>query len=218
MVQATVAILASSIVLPLVTVSARWPTATRTTPSPAPMPARADSPARLNESFGRLPLGFEAHGTPGSASATYVARGRGYQLTLTRDGALLALAKSDPSVRPTDGQRTEAASVRMALHGSNSAPAIAGEEALPGTVNFLIGNDPKGWRTNLSTYGKVRYTAIYPGIDLVYYGNQRQLEYDFVVDAGADPGVIRMTFEGSRRMTIDRAAEAPDRERCGDDW
>src|SRR5439155_27377544 len=70
-------------------------------------------------------------------------------------------------------------------------------------INNFNGNDPKKWRTNVSTYAKVKYRDVYPGIDLVHYGNQRQLEYDFVVAPGADPKAIRFGFEGAEKMEID---------------
>src|SRR5262249_12372281 len=77
------------------------------------------------------------------------------------------------------------------------------EDALPGKINYLIGNDPANWRTNLSTYRKVRYREVYPGIDLVFYGNQRQLEFDFAVAPGAEPERIRFTFAGAEKVELD---------------
>src|SRR5262249_4266209 len=69
--------------------------------------------------------------------------------------------------------------------------------------NYLIGNDPTQWHTDVASYSKVKYRAAYPGIDLVYYGNQRQLEYDYVVAPGADPGAIHLAFDGTQRVTLD---------------
>jgi hypothetical protein len=73
----------------------------------------------------------------------------------------------------------------MKLRNANPAAKVTGTDELAGTSNYFIGNDPAKWRTNVPTYAKVKYEGIYPGIDLVYYGNQRQLEYDFIeaVDA-----------------------------------
>ncbi len=86
----------------------------------------------------------------------------------------------------------------MQLGGANGAAKPAGEERLPGTGNCFIGNDPTQWRTGISTYAKVRYQDIYPGIDLLYYGDHRELEYDFVVAPGADPNVIRLSCTALR--------------------
>jgi hypothetical protein len=93
--------------------------------------------------------------------------------------------------------------LRMRLAGANPAPTIRGDEVLPGKVNYFIGNDPAQWRTNIPTFGKVRMTEVYPGIDLVYYGNEGQLEYDFVLAPGANPNQIAMEFEGSDRLELD---------------
>jgi len=89
--------------------------------------------------------------------------------------------------------------LRMKLVGANPAPQVAGLEELPGKSNYFIGNNPKQWQTNVPHYAKVRYKSVYPGVELVYYGNPAragQLEYDFVVAAGADPKVIRLAFDG----------------------
>ena len=82
----------------------------------------------------------------------------------------------------------------MHLVGANPSPQAVGLDELPGKANYFIGNNPQNWHTNIPTYAKVQYRDVYPGIDLIYYGNQRQLEYGFVVAHGADPGVIRLAF------------------------
>jgi hypothetical protein len=74
-------------------------------------------------------------------------------------------------------------------------------------VNYLLGDDPARWSTNVATYARVKYEGVYPGIDLIYYGNQRQLEYDFVVSPGADPKAIALSFEGSDTVTVDAAGD-----------
>jgi hypothetical protein len=85
--------------------------------------------------------------------------------------------------------------LRMQLVGANPAAKVSGVEELPGRSNYFIGNDPKKWRTNVPSYAKVKYENVYPGIDLVYYGNQRQLEYDFVVQPGANPRQITLNIQ-----------------------
>jgi hypothetical protein len=89
------------------------------------------------------------------------------------------------------------------LAGANPSPHVTGRDELPGKSNYFVGNDPARWRTNVPAYARVHYRDVYPGVDLVYYGNQGQLEYDFVVAAGADPGRIRMSFDGARDIRID---------------
>jgi len=109
-----------------------------------------------------------------------------------------------------NGPRTTDSLLAMRLIGSNPNAPTAGEDELPGKSNYFIGNDPKKWRTNVANYAKVRYRNVYPGIDLVYYGNQGgRLEYDFVVAPGADPSAIKLDAGAVR--------EPPRTERGGQD-
>ena len=94
--------------------------------------------------------------------------------------------------------------LRMKLVAANPHAKIEGLDQLPGKSNYFIGKNPRNWRTNVSTYGRVYYHEIYQGVDLVYYGNQRQLENDFVVAPGADPGVIALAFDGAKKITTDK--------------
>ncbi len=136
-----------------------------------------------------LPLSFEANLGQTDPSVKFLARGDGYALFLTADSAVFKLRASGNST---------AAVVRMKLAGASAGATVSGGETLPGKVNYFIGNDPSTWSTGVNTYGRVRYQGIYPGIDLVYYGTQRQLEYDFVVAPGADPKRIALQFGDAR--------------------
>src|SRR3989441_166203 len=91
----------------------------------------------------------------------------------------------------------------MKLLGANPTPGVTGVEELRGRSNYFIGNDPAKWRANVPTYAKVEYRDVYPGVNLVYYGNQRQLEFDFIVAPGADPQRIRLRVEGADRLDLD---------------
>ena len=82
----------------------------------------------------------------------------------------------------------------MRLVGANATAPVTGLEELPGKSNYFIGNDPRNGAPNVPNYAKVKYANVYPGVDLVYYGNQRQLEFDFVVQPGADPKAVRLDF------------------------
>ncbi len=97
--------------------------------------------------------------------------------------------------------------LRMCMIGANPFASVTGEDELPGKFNYFIGNDPSLWRTNISTFAKVRYREIYPGIDLVYYGNEGQLEYDFVVAPGADPNRIALAVEGAENVRVDEVGD-----------
>lgn len=147
--------------------------------------------AHVVESYGKLPLSFEANRGQTDTQVKFLARGAGYGLFLTSDSALLSLR----------GERSNSA-LRMQLLGANRHAAIAGANELPGKSNYFVSRDPKQWRTNVRTYAAVQYTGVYPGIDLVYHGNQRLLEYDFVVAPGADPRKIDLRFHGADKLTV----------------
>ncbi|MGH6628592.1 MAG: hypothetical protein ACREB3_02545 [Burkholderiales bacterium] len=95
----------------------------------------------------------------------------------------------------------------MKLVGADAKATVAGLDALPGKSNYFLGNDPKKWRTNVANYAKVKYQGVYPGIDLVYYGNQRQLEYDFVVAPGANPNAIAFEIETGNSKIVGRQSK-----------
>src|SRR6185436_947337 len=97
--------------------------------------------------------------------------------------------------------------LKMKFKGANSAARLEGVDQLIGKTNYLIGRDSTQWHRNVPTFAKVRYHNLYPGIDLVYYGNQQELEYDFVVQAGVDPRVISLEFEGADNLSIDADGE-----------
>src|SRR5207237_605343 len=113
-----------------------------------------------------------------------------------RGAAIASLCSSRPSGRQVV--------LRTKLLRANPSPRIAGLQPRSGQVNYLIGSDASRWRTHISTYARVRYEAVYPGVDLVYYGNQQRLEYDFEAAPGADPAAIRLGFEGADRVALDR--------------
>src|SRR2546427_11784956 len=173
--------------------------------------------ARLAESYGKIPLSFEANQGQTDPRVKFLARGSGYTLFLTSDEAVLALRSRQSSVvssqlqKTTDhGQRTTD-TLRMKLVGANQAAKVTALDEMPGKSNYFIGNDPKKWRTDVPTYGKVKYEGVYPGINLVYYGNQGQLEYDFVVAPGADPKAITLAIENRNSKIAARQSKIQNR-------
>ena len=171
----------------------------------------AATKTRLNEMYGQLPLSFEANGGQTDPQVDFISRGSGYTLFLTPREAVLALSAS--SGAPTTGSAksknaaTDTAVLRMKFVGSETKPRATAQDELPGKVNYLIDKDPNLWRTGISTYARVAYQNVYPGVDLVYYGNQRQLEYDFVVRPGTDPNIIALSFEGADELKVDAQGE-----------
>jgi len=162
---------------------------------------------RLVEDYGKLPLSFGANRGQTDKKVQFISRGQGYGLFLTPTEAVLSLHKSESAETKTSKSSGQAlpipagkmpgkaiqskhnmtATLRMKLVGGNPNPKMKGLDELPGKVNYFRGKDPKQWQTNVPTYAKTKYEKVYPGIDLIYYGNQRQLEYDFILAPGADP-------------------------------
>ena len=160
-----------------------------------PFPAEAEAPADgdVQAAFGRAPLAFEENVGQTHERIDYVARGPGYGVYLTSGEAILVRGGK------ARGQRGV---VRMSVVGAGEdTPAIA-EHPLLSKSHYLIGDDPANWHTDVPHAGRVRYRDVYPGIDLVYYGNRRRLEFDFDVAPGADPGQIKLVFPESSRVEI----------------
>src|SRR5438445_1502179 len=140
----------------------------------------------------QAPLVFEENRGQASSEVGYLARGAGYTVLLTAREALLLL-------RPLRENGSRSA-LGLRLEGAVSSARLEATDELPGRSNYLIGRDPAKWRTGIPNFEKVAYRDVYPGIDLVYYGRQRQLESDLVVRPGADPARIRLAFDGAESV------------------
>ncbi len=186
--------------------------------------AAAEVRTRVTKAYAGLPLSFEANAGQVDGRVKFLSRGSGYTLFLTGDKAVLSLKKpgvrsqesgknqtrsgvlpvvpsplrrtKDERQRTTNHElRTKNSVLAMQLVGVNPNATVTGTDQLPGKSNYFIGDDPNKWHVNVPTYAQVKYGNVYPGVDLIYYGNQRQLEYDFVVAPGADPGAIRLELQ-----------------------
>lgn len=175
--------------------AAQWPSV----PSPA---APAAAAARADVVYGALPLAFEANRGQSDARVQFIARGHGYTLFLTSAETVLSLRR--PAARGrADDPESAASVVGVRLAGANPEAALSGLDQLTGASHYLIGRDPEQWRRDVPNYRAVKRTAVYPGIDVIYYGNQRQLEYDFVVAPYADPRRIALAFDGVEQVAVD---------------
>lgn len=183
----------------------------------AVMAASKASPANFDwASYGKLPLEFEANLGQTSSDVRFLSHGDGYTVFLTGDEAVMTLRRPAPGseVRPghnrfgkgpgNRGAAEKVSVLRMRLDNANANPAVSGVDRMPTKVNYFIGNDPRKWHTDVPAYSRVKYTGIYPGVDLSFYGNQRRLEYDFVVSPGADPSRIALHVQGAGKLQIDR--------------
>ena len=152
------------------------------------------------------PLTFEPNLGQAAARVQFLSRGSGYSLFLAPNEAVLNLERQQTSASRKPENKLGAASIdtlRMKLVGANANAGVVGVDPQPGVVSYLVGNDPKKWHSGVPTFGKVNYSQIYPGVDLVFYGNQRQLEYDFVVAPGVDPNQIAWQIDGAS-PTVDK--------------
>ena len=199
----------------------------------APTAGLSAANQELLKSYGQLPLSFEANAGQTAAQVQYLSRGSGYALFLTSTSAVLSLqtptaASSNDELRtenrePRTANAIESSSfsvlgssfsvpnsantgvaLAMNLVGANTQATVTGLDQLPGTSNYFIGSDQIQWHTGIANYGQVAYQDVYPGVNLVYYGNQQQLEYDFVVAPGADPGSIRFDVKGADSISLDK--------------
>ena len=156
--------------------------------------APAAGPAAMSAS---LPLYFEANAGQLPSPAQFVVRGPDYQFLISPAEAQIVLQKI--AAGPV--------TVRMQFAGANPRAQIGGDAEQPGKINYLTGNDPAGWHTGVATFARVRVGELYPGINLVYYGNQRQLEYDFTIAPGANPDAIAIHFDGADRVSVNARGE-----------
>jgi uncharacterized repeat protein (TIGR01451 family) len=176
--------------------------------------------------FAGLPLIFEpnqgqASLDPADPRARFVARGEGYALFLGSQGAILNLRPNHSAKRDfpkqTSPKRVSSRhndspsyagveSVQMRLVGANPNATLSGADLLPGNSNYLLGNDPARWRSGIPQFARVRYEQIYPGINLVFYGNQGRMEYDFQVAPGSDPAQAELEFDAAKWLELKNGA------------
>jgi uncharacterized protein (TIGR03437 family) len=145
-----------------------------------------------------LPFRFEANQGQADPSVRFMARGQGYKLDLTPTGSALSLF---------DAEHGRSAIVRTRIVGANRGAHLEPVDRQSTETNYLLGNDPAKWLRNLPSWSRVKYAQIYPGIDLVFYGTGKRLEYDFNVSPGADPSAIELEFSGARRIRVDASGD-----------
>jgi len=191
---------------------------------PSAEPAMTNTVAEAKRRSGlatlaKLPLHFEANAGQFDPAVKFGARGVGHQLFLTGSESVLvlqkprgeqgtarrqrALRRAGEAEIPVQDTREPPAVLRVSFHGANPDANVVGGNPLPGKSHYFMGKDPSQWLTNVVHYSSVRYLDVYPGIDLVYYGNEGRLEYDWVVAPRSDPGRIVEVFRGSTGIAVD---------------
>jgi hypothetical protein len=164
------------------------------------------STGALGAAYGQVPLSFEPNLGQANSQVDFLSHGSGYTLFLNAGGATLSLQSGQAGASARSLPDTQAPSVvQMKLVGANTAAKATGLDRQPGISNYFLGNDPSQWHTNVPNFARMQYQGVYPGVDLIYYGNQSQLEYDFRVAPGANPANIQLRFAGAQSMSLDGA-------------
>jgi hypothetical protein len=167
----------------------------------ADVKAQIQEKQKASEEYGRLPINFESNVGQTDEQVKFLARGHGYSLFLTDAEAVLALRKSG-KIRAQD----KSAVVRMQIQGANSKAKTIALGETQSKSNYFIGEDSQKWQTNVPNYGQVKYEQIFSGVDLVFYGSNQQLEYDFLVQPNANPNQIKLNFGGVESAKIDKVS------------
>ncbi|WP_445635180.1 Beta-propeller repeat protein [Nostoc sp. DSM 114161] len=168
--------------------------------------------ARILSTYTSLPLRFEVNQGQVDKQVNFLARGNGYSVFLTPAEAVLSLhqtqtastQKRQPAIGSQQTPTSQTSFLRLQLVNSNSTAKVKGIEQLPSNSNYFLGKESHKWHRDIANYAKVQYQAVYPGIDLLYYGNQSQLEYDFIVAPGGNSENIRLRVAGASKLEIDQ--------------
>jgi hypothetical protein len=159
--------------------------------------AVVQSPAQTGLNISGLPLQFEANQGQAEATASFIAHGQSSEFLISATSAQFVLRKASG----------ETVAARMQIVGANPSASISGHSELPGKINYLLGNNPALWRVGVPTFAQVRVENVYPGVNVVYYGNGRQLEYDFDLAAGIAPQTITLRFDGAEKISVNPQGE-----------
>ena len=154
--------------------------------------------------YGDLPLAFEENRGQSADGVRFISRGNGFTAFMTPDGITLALRLRAPDGSGSlSDESVDYTTMGMRLVGANASPDVGGLRELGGKTNYFVSTEPAGWHLGVPSYSKVRYSEVYPGIDLVFFGNQRSLEYNFVLSPGSDPNLIGLSFQGADSVSLD---------------
>jgi len=176
--------------------------------------------AKISENYGKLPLSFIQNDGQMDKKVKYYERGNGHSTYFTSDGVYLELLSNSEAIvesknidndkqtiaehqSPTSrNQNIKSEMITLVPLGANKSPEITAEGKQQGRVNYYRGSDSEDWQTDIPTYNAIIYEDIYNGIDMKFYGNNRKMEYDIIVEPGKDPSVVRLSYEGIEDLSI----------------
>ena len=188
----------------------------------APRGVEVATKAKVQAAYGQLPLYFIQNDGQMDKRIKFYEQGNGHGTFFTKDGIYINLYSAQPLAVSNNKQEIKGPKtasgllnlgalnserVKLAPLGVNKDPEIIGEGLQEGRFNYIKGKDPSMWKTNIPTYRAVVYKEIYPGMDMKFYGNNRQLEYDIIVKPGADPSMIRLAYEGIESLRLTKLGD-----------
>ncbi len=157
--------------------------------------------SNLLSAFGKAPLHFVANRGQFSEEVVYSAKSEGATVYCTEQGLVFCFAEGSISLKFNAVATPNNVIASEAKQSLRVKPQARGE--LTGKVNYFIGNDPASWQTDIPTFSEVVYRDVYPGIDLVYSGDQQRLKYTFYLQPNSDPNQILMTYDGIESLCVD---------------
>ena len=174
---------------------------------------------KLQETYGKPPLSFIQNNGQIDEKVKFYEKGNGHATFFTKEGVYLSLHKgaevnksvmeqgnrvavNDRGEGVSSDNDAQPAIIKLKPIGANKDPEIIAENKQEGKVNYFIGNDPNKWKTNIPTYQAVVYKEIYKGVDMKFYGNNQQMEYDIIVKPGADPKMVKFSYEGVEGLKV----------------
>lgn len=158
-----------------------------------------------------LPVVFEPNRGQADSRAQYLAHGPGYSLLLSPGETVIKLRRPDTNVgaswrtfllKLADRASPKSATLRLRLLDANEGTSWVGLEEREGRSHYFLGNRPDAWLAGVPQFGRVQSQQVYDGIDLVFYGQGQELEYDFIVAPGRDPGKIRWRVDGADSVAL----------------
>jgi len=166
---------------------------------------------RVLEAYGKLPLHFIKNNGQVSGKVLFYEKGSSHTTFFTKEGVYLSLIGTEKKKTKEhdfsfgnrrQGKDLKSEFIKLIPLGANKDPEVIGGGLQDGKVNYFLGNDVRNWRTNIATYSTVLYREVYKGIDIKYYGNNRQLEYDIIVKPRANPDEIKLSYEGIEKLKV----------------
>jgi len=163
--------------------------------------------------YGNLPLYFIKNDGQIDNKVKFYEKAAGHSMFFTEDGIYITMTKyagEEKSAKMAlkrfrdelKAKNAKSEVIKLRPLNARKGVEIVAEEEQSGRVNYFIGNDPKKWKTDIPTYRKVRYKGLYEGVDIVFYGNNNQLEYDIIARPGADISKIAFEYEGIKDLQI----------------